>query len=398
MKVRTNQKSILFGLNELQRLVCDEGGAYIDSALELDIRGSDLSYRLNKKVDDQRLMIDLPTLIMPQIDHYEFKLGEKGELQIGRRSASAPKEQLAIMELSVELFNLMDKVNQFAKDSPAVQLYQYPELLKLLLKGGKGSDLAGPAEIGDSALKIAAFWQSRMFYEIESKVNRSLPLMEFMNHHLFANNFKYDFREGGTGVQLRHKNLVEGQTFARYEIMDALQTCVVYGFVDTNAYFLQSQEFTMPLIDGLTLQVSSQAVCSYQSDVPDWHPPPKYQNSFMYRSRLLYRDEGPIFPYGIVPPGSHMLPFKEAVSAQFEEIERHYKLASGVINNDELFLRYCKYLYSENAGFYKKLVASLKAVEFNQLEKGSSVPGQLKMLLRKQRGILKGFSKSLKDL
>ncbi len=393
MKIRTRNTAVAAVIEKLHEKVCYEGGAYFDEALELGVKGSELSYSLARKVQNQHLMVSLPVSVMPQIDHYKFRLSKDGSLNVDSIDSDATPLQSEIMMLSLELFNLLGKVSQFGKDSPPVQLSQFPELLNLLLTGGNGADLAQPAVEGDESLRIAAFWQARMFYELNSEANRSLPLLEFMNHHLFANNFKYDFRGGGNHIQLHHKNLIAGQTFARYEIMDALQTFVVYGFVDQSAYFLHSQSFEMPLTDGLTLQVSSQAVCSHQSDVPDWNPPPKFQNSFMYRSKLLYGSSGPVMPYAIVPPGNHIEPFKEATLAQLEEIERHYGLEKGAINNEEVYDRFLRTLYSENLAFYKKLLAELRTIDFKLVEKNSMVPSQFKVLMDKQRGILRGFAK-----
>lgn len=395
MKIRAQDKSVSACIEKLHHIVCGEGGAIFDPSLALEVRGAELSYHLIRKARDQQRMVSLPVSSMPQIDHFQFQLDRDGRLRILSHSELASEHQLNVMEQSLELFNLLEKVNQFAKNSPSVQLQQFPDLLGLLLQGGNGADLVAPAQESEEALKIAAFWQGRMFYELESNANRSLPLLEFMNHHLFANNFKYEFRSEDTHIQLHHKNLVAGQTFARYEIMDALQTCVVYGFVDESAYFLQSQVFEMALVDEINLKISSQAVCSYQSDLPDWDSPPYYQNSFMYRSRVLYGSSGAVLPYAIVPPGDHILPFREAVSAQFAEIERHYELKAGVINNEDMFWRYANRLYDENRRYYIELLDVLKKTDLSKLVKGSTVPGQLKSLLEKQRRILKSFSKCL---
>jgi len=398
MRIRAHDKAVCTLLSELNQLLEQEGGANFNNALLLNVKGADLSYEVCGKLADMERTISLPVDCMPVLEHYDSRLVDSSILVIEKAAREASGFQQKIMQLQHELYNRLNKVAEHARHSAAVQLRHFPRLHELLLKGGNGLELLTATEAGEESLRIRAFWQARMFHEVRSKKNRALPMLEFMNHHLYANNFKYNTREvdGSWCLDLYHKNLLHGKTFARYEIMDALQTCVIYGFVDYTPYFIQSQAFEMALVDGLRLKVSNQAICSYQSDVPDWNPPPKFSNSFMYRSRLLFGSEGPIMPYAIVPPSTHMEAYAEALEAQLEEIERHYGLEAGVVNNEKISARFMNTLYACNKDYYQALLKLLRQTDWSLIEKSSTVQQQLKLVLKKQQSILKDFSVMLK--
>ena len=396
-------------------------GALIDPALQLDVRRAELTYVLRRAVKPGQRLLELPPDCMPPYASYRWQLedgrlaweradqasststannsAEHGKNYGGEYSNSLESFHDELVDVSVELYNHLDKVEAFARSSPLVQLLPYDGLYDSLLGAAQESTEKYRA-MGLQALKIDCFWENRLFNNINTGRPHLIPLLEFFNHHVFAKGFDWALYESDDAQNLRSLGLSyqaisekkSRQVFASYEVMDSLHSYLKYAFIDDNVYFIRSQPFVIELCNGLQLEVGYQSVTANQCHVHEWQVEPRFQNSLMYRSRLK-RLQGRYFVSFMLMPIAQQLPaFDDALLAQLRQIEMEEGLSANSIAHADQLEAIKSELLRVNLETYRNIK---EQAENAGLPSDAPYTLGLGALLKQQHKILRDFKKAV---
>ena len=154
MFLKTDDRHTRSLIMRLETLL-QSAGALIDPALQLDVRRAELTYVLRRAVKPGQRLLELPPDCMPPYASYRWQLedgrlaweradqasststannsAEHGKNYGGEYSNSLESFHDELVDVSVELYNHLDKVEAFARSSPLVQLLPYDGLYDSLL-------------------------------------------------------------------------------------------------------------------------------------------------------------------------------------------------------------------------------------------------------------------------
>lgn len=399
LKIRSGDKQVQALITELLSVLSD-AGAVFHPTLQLEIRGAEISFSSRKKLKPGERLVKLPLSCMPLLADFTWSLDEAENLRwevVESPLADAADFDLhrRLLGLLVQIYNRFGKVAAYARQSPAVQFVGSRPLVELLLQIAQERPFQAALEQGSEALKIHAFWHNRVFSDFATGRLHMIPLMEFFDHSLYAENFSWNSAAGADRALQHVYQPVDGAgkgIFARYEIMDSLHAFVKYGFVDEKAFFVQSQPFTLDLDESTRLEIGYQSASGNQCHVSEWQPAPRFSNSLMYRAALKFLPDRVFMPFMLIPPSRHLPAFDDALAAQLGEIERHGGREPGSLANTEVMQKVKASVLAENEQAYMALGKAAKEAELNAAAPATRL---LKKMLRHQRQILGEFATSL---
>jgi hypothetical protein len=213
----------------------------------------------------------------------------RGRFQAARAPdgpAATPVQERAFGGL-IALYNALEKPRQWARQSPWLTLWDDPALLGLLVHADRPFGL--PPELalyqGRAWARLLAhsFIRSRAFAlrppEGGPACQVLLPLLDALDHHADAGRFTRTHAPGAEGAQVPALTVPEARPVAgsdacrvAYNVLDAQQSLLHYGFLDESAAYLLSVPLRVPLGGGASLHVLA-ATGRYAEPLPPERAP-----------------------------------------------------------------------------------------------------------------------------
>lgn len=394
IKIKTLNKRAQQLIAGLVELILGNGG-FIHPNLKVLVVGNDLSVSFIKKLNKGEQLIALPLSCMPILSDFEYTIKNHHMIATPKESRSISLVHRDVMSMSVELYNLFDKVEDYSHFSPPIQLKKHSVLCQTLLKASKAEAFSDQLFKTPNDLKIVCFWHNRAYYDVDSATDRLIPFLEFVDHHSFADGYRAGSLPSiGDIVELRYIPIEASKAvYVSYSLIDALQTFVKYGFVDRSSFFVQSQPFVFNFPKIGDVQINNQNVNACQLPPENWlWQPASGKNALFYASQIAFVDGVlPEIKFCLIPPARHINACDEAFAHQLAMLEKWGGLAKGQLNNNEVLLSFKSALIRENKLFYKHLVKLTKAAELSQ---ESPVTAMFRDMLKHQIKIIKQYEKN----
>lgn len=213
----------------------------------------------------------VPLAMMPQLECFDVS-SSGGKLVATPNGTPLLPHQEEMMEAMLELYNATEKLSLWRESLPFLAWRHTPKVLDYLLAARPlNSHLTRCHEqfkAGEhDQLLVDSFLNSRKFGVAEhhlkalgvkgevSHRNALMPLVDCLNHRLSAEGFNTPLVGGKPTMRTFHVPDAEtGELFVRYNLYDAVDTTLSYGFMDAASPWLSSVPVTL-IVSGQTLKV-----------------------------------------------------------------------------------------------------------------------------------------------
>ncbi|WP_111414094.1 sulfotransferase [Billgrantia lactosivorans] len=213
----------------------------------------------------------VPMATMPQLDCFDIRI-QNGILTAAPNGTPLLPFQHEMMEALLELYNSTHKLELWRRSLPFLAWQEAPGVLDYLLGARpRNSNLTRYHEQFKAGrhdqLLVDSFIGSRMFGVTEQHLKALgikgdtalrhvlLPLVDCLNHRLDAESFYTPLVGGQPAMRVFGvPDKDSGELFVRYNLYDAVDTTLSYGFMDTDSPWLASVPVTLS-VSGQTLQV-----------------------------------------------------------------------------------------------------------------------------------------------
>jgi hypothetical protein len=162
------------------------------------------------------------------------------------------------MAMMVEIYNLTGKAEDWAASSPWLSLAHQPALLDALAatrphmpklqafdelrRNGKMDELLIKSFLGSRVFNLRADHRHKAGHgQVERDTQVIMPVIDYFNHRLSAKAFRVN--EGNNPLTIDVAGRPDPSTedvFVRYNQLDAIDTYLIYGFVDAHASYLNT--------------------------------------------------------------------------------------------------------------------------------------------------------------
>lgn len=233
-------------------------GCWFNPDLLIRLREGQIGLFSRHPHQDRRSYIRLPLSLMPCQDDFHFSLSNGGlGCQPLTDRATAPQQQ--IMQAVVALYNANSKLEWWGQTFPLLALEDHPELLTAICQAKTHNPklnkyLALAAQGEREKLLVESFLGSRVFRLTGEQRRRAglderkqsedlvtLPVIDLFNHRIAAEPYVINHQPPPSSMRVFARPDPEsGELFVRYNLYDAVDTYLFYGFVDSTAPWLGS--------------------------------------------------------------------------------------------------------------------------------------------------------------
>jgi len=250
--------------------ICMREGAVLHDKLRMSVAGDGAIWLESTLPADSRdTLVSLPESCLPSLENARLAV-EDGAIRLTERLPGLGDAQAECLTHMLAVYNATGKLAAFRETTPWFALQDAPALLDRLAAGRAGAprvaELRERTRAGtDDAVLLDAFLGTRKYGAVKSaggSVSHSvlMPFIDYANHH----NQAPGFQPGDSTAGARHRvSLVNAKPIGgsdevrvRYTPMDALDSYLLYGFVDAEADVLRSVPLTIDL-DGGTIEVQA---------------------------------------------------------------------------------------------------------------------------------------------
>lgn len=271
MPIFTGDAADLAPLQTLCRLLLDNG-AWLHRELVIHAENGDLSLRSARPGTGRASYLRVPVQLMPALQDYLLLVDKDRQLKAAPLRDSIDPLQQQVMQLMLELYNQTGKLAQWEASYPGFAWHDQEALLRHLFSARPGSACqqayASQQNFrqGDGLLPPGflsqSFMYSRKFLlrgsyrpQLGSKPEDRhvlMPLIDLLNHHSAAEGYRIYERPQPVSMRVFSRpQETSGELFVCYNRFDALDTLLLYGFVDVSCPFF----FSVPC----SIQVAGQA-------------------------------------------------------------------------------------------------------------------------------------------
>lgn len=213
----------------------------------------------------------VPVALMPQLECFDI-VAQGGKLAATPNGTPLLPHQEGMMEAMLGLYNATDKLNLWRQSLPFLAWQDTPRVLEYLLAARPlNANLTrchDQFKAGEhDKLLVDSFLNSRKFGVTEHHLkalgvtgsdthrNALMPLVDCLNHRLSAEGYNTPLVGGKPAMRTFHEPDAEtGELFVRYNLYDAVDTTLSYGFMDAACTWLSSVPVTLS-VSGQTLKV-----------------------------------------------------------------------------------------------------------------------------------------------
>ena len=319
MKIVTDNKAIQSELASLGKCMQDNG-AWIHPDITIAYtEETGLSIQMERTINPRDFIIKVP---VEQLIPYELlNMAVKGnDFVIDPDKDRLSPVQIDLAERMVEIYNLTNKVEFHKSENPWILFREAPELLDLLLEAISWSpsieyystflhDREGAASMDQFVLD--SFSSSRFLGQKihggEETVQVIMPIIDFLNHDYRGSGFGSPTNPGETqwiGVTCAQPFISRNECYASYGTNDALNSFLIYGFIDATAPYIRSIPLEIPVGDLGKITVYSLNMKNISS------PPKQLQDLHQFMPKLKKDKDGAVHLshlFVTVPPFPHAL-------------------------------------------------------------------------------------------
>ena len=395
LSIQTKNDCLRQAIETLAQLVISVGGFVHPSLVIREVAG-DFSVSVKRKLPANSPLIAVPLHCLPLLEQFNWSY-ENGVIgHIPRVVAEVPQGipdptemQICCMQAMVEIYNLSNKVAQHTAISPLTAFGAAPDFLDLLSRREPELEQIVRSNSDRSLVELFIYFESRVYKDPITGGRCLLPIIDFFDHHSFAEAFQaIPNTQGDDCLQLNYLSVDNGkQCMASYSLMDAFHSWAKYSFVDRSAFFVESVPMIIAMDGVYSLRILAQAVNVTQLDPSTWQA--NNSNAYFYAAQHRHDETTLEVAFLLVPPVKHIEAFNEVLGNYLVTIERHHGLLSGRLHNADIMQKVKHAIIDENVTFYKALRDSILPVSGE-----AGVPVKLfREMFGKQLGIMKKFAK-----
>lgn len=307
-----------------------ERGAWFHPSLAVDCRENELSMHSEHAFNDRRSLLRIPLALMPAIDHFHWSVDWQDDVPhlAADPLGEASGDEVALMTQMIDIYNALDKLNQWRSVTPWVALREAPDMMAALFRGRANAPKAqkyhrASAADDTDALLLETFLGARAFNlsarhrvkagreSAEQSTSVIMPVIDYFNHRWAAEG--YSIHDTPTPPSMRVFGKPDPDTselFVRYNHYDPLDTYLFYGFVDVAAPWLNSVPLTIDE-GGKTLSVEA------KTGLFKGQLPPALRDLRVFMPQITYRDELGVTLDKLVIPGARAPRALQRVLASF---------------------------------------------------------------------------------
>lgn len=269
LKIESDNPSIEKNLKILAKAIIDHDG-YLDPDLVIRCENSEMSVVKEGLRDHKNPLIALPNeLLLPAEPMGLTVKNDKLVLDIEKGSMTKIQEELT--ECMIEIYNQTDKIKYHKASTHWFNFQSAPEALEDLYKcrtindnhskylaftKGKDSDMDENEILCSSYLKTRTIGHKQTKKDGEAKstgqeqanTTKIMPIIDFINHDFEGANFNFNNKGYKTDkpdldfllLQDSRPIINSGECFAFYNLLDAVDTFLNYGFPDARAPLVRS--------------------------------------------------------------------------------------------------------------------------------------------------------------
>lgn len=257
-------------LRDLAQQVLDSGG-FLHPELKIRTRQGEIMVESNASRPGP--LVRLPGSCLLPIDEVKFDL-DGDDIVVSSHASGYGRDKRAMLDTLIAIYNYGKKIHHHRGEMPWLAFAETPELLDTLYQaradGPRPNKFYKLAKEGNlEQLALESFIDSRtLHYLFSNQPPQSvlMPFIDFFNHHVASPSFGSD----GDALLVNLSRPVTGSSecFVRYNMLDAMDTYLNYGFVDASAPFLRSVPVHIDLSDIGTIHILGRA------SQPGKQPPP----------------------------------------------------------------------------------------------------------------------------
>lgn len=251
MPIFTGDARDIEPLQILCRLLLDNG-AWLHRELVIHAEGGDLSLRSARPDAGRASYLRVPVGLMPALQDFTLLTDQDRQLYaVPARNDIDPLQQ-RMMQLMLELYNQTGKLAQWEASYPGFA-WQGQDALMQHLFSARPSNTCQPihaavqkqdnieAVLPHSFMGSRKFLLRSQFSGRTDDVHVLMPLVDCLNHHPLADGYKVHETPRPSVMRiLTHPQSEQGELFVSYNLFDAVDTLLNYGFVDCQTPFFYS--------------------------------------------------------------------------------------------------------------------------------------------------------------
>ncbi len=269
---------------------CEANGAILHAALRMVVGEEAIWLESDLPADDRAVLVSLPQSCLPPVRAFTLEVVDD-TLVIRDRHAEPSQAQARCFEHLVAIYNATGKLATHRRRSPWFALAHQPELLDRLVAGRAQTPRIADTHARwreglDDSLLIDTFLATRQYRLRDSASGEAqpvlLPFIDFADHHPKAPGFQRAPEDAPEDhrIALRNAKPVNGSAACRvaYGVLDALDSYLGYGFVDSEVGFVRSVPLTIevPLgriaVQARGASVAGQKLPPRLEDIRPWIP------------------------------------------------------------------------------------------------------------------------------
>lgn len=240
-------------LRRMETLARDAGSSFSERVVVCEKNG-DFSVETEGPADQSAPLMTIAHECLIPVDQVTLEL-EGDDLVIREMGADWSDTRRRMCEMLVDFYNMSGKIKQCRQTSPKIALLDFPAVQERILAAQTDQLLIGirnqVERKGVDFALIHAFLRSRTsVIKLPGDAGFGtgmIPFLELMNHQLAG----APFQVVDQGQQVMEQKCIAGsdECFSHYGMLGAMDSFILYGFVDQRAGIVRSVPITIDLPD-----------------------------------------------------------------------------------------------------------------------------------------------------
>lgn len=383
-------------LSELLTLIIEHGGYVSDNITLMEEKG-ELRILSDLPEENNDVLIILTDACLPRIE--EFMITVQGDELIAiAKSSDVEESHIAAMGLMMNIYNITNKLAKHRETSPWLALKKSPEIMgKLYEARFEAPKIKQYYEQYESmeynGLLIDTFLGSRTLAVNPNGGGDSyrclMPFIDFLNHFHASSGYQIT-NDKLPALLIRNSVPIVGsqECFVRYTLMDAMDSFLTYGFVDSNAPFVRSVPLRFDLHELSSVQVYAQILQPFKGDLPG-----PVKDLRAYIPQVLEGDDSVMRLSHLLIPGANApLALRRVLAFYIRGWKPGLNLAAVkkiIINAEKLIIR-------ENLDYYTSLSSAIENIGEGNAPPG--IMGSIKILIDSQLSKLHQYQERIQNV
>ncbi|MCB1532178.1 MAG: hypothetical protein KDJ35_04835 [Alphaproteobacteria bacterium] len=256
-----------------------DAGSFINPHVQIRLENNQISVFTTEDVRSEHLFRIPHDLLIP-CEYFDLDI-ENGALVIAHCDERLDQTRQHILEIMVALFNEIQKLQSHIETCPWLKMKDHPDITDMLLAAREGPEVdllkktLNDPEFFDE-LAVFTFLKSRIAgFSLHTSKNKPqeilMPVVEFLNHHPQGAHYNNLYHEKQSFLDIQIATPIDGsaECFACYDRLDALDSFLHYGFVETDAPYIKSIPMSID-VEGIGhIDIRSFSAHTEPQDIPE---------------------------------------------------------------------------------------------------------------------------------